>query len=228
MTESSLSLKDISIRLFKSDAIKFGNYVTGTGAVTPVYFDLRVIVSYPSLMKDLSILLSQRVQKLVAQNQQSSPQPIRTVLCGVPFTAIPIASLVSVNTDIPMIMKRKEAKNYGTRKLIEGVFNKGDTCILVDDVIMFGDSILETAKELNDAGLKCSQTVVICDRQQGAIEKVARRGIEVYALLTLTEIMDHLREANYVTQELCEMVRDYLAESQVSHNLVNSICKNGK
>lgn len=49
-------------------------------------------------------------------------------------------------------MKRKAAKSYGTKELIEGVWNKGDTCILIDDVIMFGDSILETVEDLVKAG----------------------------------------------------------------------------
>lgn len=50
MAESNLTLKDIAIRLFKANAIKFGSFTTQSGAVTPVYFDLRVTVSYPSLM----------------------------------------------------------------------------------------------------------------------------------------------------------------------------------
>ncbi|CAH1125451.1 unnamed protein product [Ceutorhynchus assimilis] len=221
MTESNLMLKDIAIRLFKANAIKFGNITTGSGAVTPVYFDLRVIVSYPSLMKDLSILLSQRVQELIKVNEAAHPEPTRTIVCGVPYTAVPITSLVSVNADIPMIMKRKQAKDYGTKNLIEGVWSKGDTCILVDDVIMFGDSILEIATELTNSGLNCSQVVVICDREQGAIEKVARRGIKVYALLTLSEIMKYLLESNYVTNQDCDMVQNYLANNQVSDQLIN-------
>lgn len=103
--------------------------------------------------KDLSKALSQRVQQLVKENENTCPSPTRSLICGVPFTAVPVATLVSVNTDIPMIMKRKQAKSYGTKELIEGVWNKGDTCILVDDVIMFGDSILETVEDLRNAGM---------------------------------------------------------------------------
>lgn len=173
MTESNLTLKDIAVRLFKANAIKFGSFTTQSGAVTPVYFDLRVIVSYPTLLvskfrlsrvpkclnaqlqKDLSILLSQRVQQLVNENQRTETSPTRTVICGVPITALPVTTLVAVHTNIPMIMKRKAAKNYGTKELIEGVWEKGDTCILIDDVIMFGDSILETVEDLVKAGKYC-------------------------------------------------------------------------
>jgi len=101
----------------------------------------------------LSILLSQRVQELIRENQKTETSPTRTVVCGVPITALPVTTLVAVHTNIPMIMKRKAAKSYGTRELIEGVWEKGDTCILIDDVIMFGDSILETVDDLVKAGI---------------------------------------------------------------------------
>ncbi|XP_066253083.1 uridine 5'-monophosphate synthase-like [Euwallacea similis] len=228
MCDASLSLKDISVRLFKANAIKFGNFTTGSGALTPVYFDLRVIVSYPSLMNDVSILLGQLIQEIVKENECKThlSSPGRNLICGVPITAIPITSLASVHIKIPMILKRKVAKSYGTRELIEGVWNKGDTCVLVDDVIMFGDSILDTVKDLVDAGIKCSQAVVICDREQGAVEKLARKGIQVYSLLTLTQILEYLKEDNYVSQESCDMVRGYLAANPVSDELTDQ-CNNG-
>jgi len=224
---SDLTLKDISIRLFKANAIKFGHITTQSGNVTPVYFDLRVIVSYPELMKDLSTLLSDRVNALVEEIRKNDPATTnRVLLCGVPYTAVPITTLISVKTNIPMIFKRKEAKSYGTGQLIEGVWKPGDTCVLVDDVIMFGDSILETADDLVDAGLLCSEVVVLLDRQQGAIEKVGKKGIKVHPLLTLTEIMTYLLEGNYVTADTCSMVKDYLKTNQISDLFSNGVCNN--
>ncbi|XP_050310308.1 uridine 5'-monophosphate synthase-like [Anthonomus grandis grandis] len=210
MCDSSAYVEDISMRLFKANAIKFDDFVLETGATTPVYFDFKVIVSYPDLMRDLAIVISIRVNQILKQ------RPRKYVICGIPYSAVPITALVSQDTDLPMIIKRKEAKP-GT-KLVEGVWNKGDRCILIDDVLMFGDSIIETVDQIRATGFRCKNVIVICDRQHGAIARIAAKGVRVHALLTLTEIMEHLFYEGCVTQETFDRVQHYLAANQLPRN----------
>lgn len=73
-------------------------------------------------------------------------------LCGVPYTALPIATIMSVNGCYPMLIRRKEAKSYGTKKLIEGKYNAGDVCLIIEDVITSGSSIMETVQDLRSDG----------------------------------------------------------------------------
>uniref|UniRef100_A0AAR5QCB6 Uridine 5'-monophosphate synthase n=1 Tax=Dendroctonus ponderosae TaxID=77166 RepID=A0AAR5QCB6_DENPD len=137
------------------------------------------------------------------------------ILCGVPYTALPIATAVSLQTGLPMVMRRKEAKDYGTKKLIEGVFNAGDQCLIIEDVVTSGSSILETVKDLQNEGLKCSDAIVLLNREQGGAGILQKNGIKMHALLTLSQLMDYLFKANCIDVQVVEKVKQYLAENQV-------------
>lgn len=137
------------------------------------------------------------------------------ILCGVPYTALPIATAISLKTLKPMVLRRKETKNYGTKKIIEGAFKKGNKCLIIEDVVTSGSSILETVKDLNDAGILCSDAVVLLNREQGGQQFLQMNGIKMHALFTLRQLMGYLKAEHCVDDNLVDQVVKYLSTTQV-------------
>lgn len=198
-------LKEIAIQLFKIDAVKFGEFMTKSGVKTPVYFDLRVIVSHPDLMESISKVI---YDFAVADTKCDH-------LCGVPYTALPIATLLSVQSKVPMLMRRKEAKAYGTKKMIEGQYKPGQTCLIIEDVVTSGSSVLETVTDLRKEGLQVNEAIIILDRQQGGEKALELNNVTMRSLFTLTQLVDILVSAGYVDKSVAATIAAYLAETQI-------------
>ena len=148
--------KQFFLEAYKLEIIKFGRFTLKSGIESPFYVDLRPLASDPHILKHLA-----------AHMLYLTPSEGVDLLCGVPYAALPVATAMSLQSGTPLIIKRKEAKAYGTKKLIEGIYKKGQNCLLVEDVITSGKSLLETIAEVEREGLQVRDIVVILDREQG-------------------------------------------------------------
>lgn len=209
MCEFQMDGKSELIRnLFDIQAIKFGQYTLKSGLQSPIYVDLRVIIAHPRMLETLSKMLWAAV---------SQGFPYKTV-CGVPYTAIPLATCISVQEGLPMLLKRKEAKTYGTKKMVEGDIKQGDECLVVEDVVTTGESVLETVRSLRAEGLTVNSAVVVLDRNQGAGVNLAREGITLHRVLVLDEVLSCLVSSKCVHEDMADRVREFIA----SHNMAVS------
>lgn len=197
-------MKNITLELFQLGAFKFGDFLLKSGLRSPVYIDLRMTIARPHLLASIAEALHSIARGISFD-----------LLCGVPYTALPFATAISIAHNIPMVLKRREKKEHGTGKMVEGIFSKGQRCLVIEDVVTSGKSILETSEQLNAEGLIVQDAVVLVDREQGGRKILAEKGIQLHSVCTISSIVNALVEKKKIDDTTAAATLGFIQSNQL-------------
>ena len=194
--------------LWKLNAIEFGDYTLGRTAVhSPIYVNLRRLISNPKALARCARIIKEELETLMSmRNPHLHPF---TLVAGVPFGGLHVATAFSLKVNTPMIYIHPPSTDKAD--LIEGRYVRGQTCLIIDDLITGGGSILQTAATLEAAGLVVRDAVTLIDRQEGGKAALKAAGINLISILSLEQITTYLMSAGHISEDQYKHTTDYLA-----------------
>ncbi len=196
-------LSSLADGLLEAGCIKFGEFTLKSGLKSPIYIDLRYIISFPKLLEQIGAAYLPLLNTLHFSR-----------IAGLPYAAIPIATAISLAGNFPMIYPRKEVKSYGTKAEIEGEYHAGETVLVIDDLATTGGSKFEAIEKLTGVGLVVKDVVVLVDRQSGAKESLEQAGYNLHAVLTITQLLDHWEATGAVDKVKIAETREFLKQAK--------------
>jgi len=164
-------LKDI---LKELKVVQKGEFILTSGRKSNYFVNIKRASTNPEVLREIG--------KAIA------PYVGDCKIAGMALGAVPLAVAVALETNRPFVMVRKEAKDHGTKELVEGDVAPGDKFIIVEDVATTGGSTLRVVSALRQKGANVSKAIVVVDREEGAREMLTEHGIELISLFKVQDL----------------------------------------
>jgi orotate phosphoribosyltransferase len=170
---------DLAVALREAAYLE-GDFLLRSGKRSQYYLDKYRFETVPELLKPIG----ERIAAIVREHASDA-----TRLAGPELGAVALAASASLASGLPFLIVRKAAKEYGTTKRIEGVFDAGDCVCLVEDVVTSGGALLDSVEALRDAGVVVHTAVCVVDREEGGADALARQAVRLRPLFRASDLL---------------------------------------
>jgi orotate phosphoribosyltransferase len=171
-----MTTEDLIAALRDADAVRFGTFELAHGGTSEYYVDKYLFETDPRCLRLVAEAFADRVDET-------------DKLAGVALGGVPLAAATSVVGGNPYVIARKQAKEYGTAKRIEGRLDEGERVTIVEDIATTGQSAVDAVEALRDAGATVDRALIVVDREEGGRENLADAGVEMEALVTASQLL---------------------------------------
>jgi orotate phosphoribosyltransferase len=187
-------LDELAMVLVKVKAIQFGTFTLASGRISSYYIDLRTIPSYPGAYKTL-------IEAYGAFLKHEFKETSYDAIAGIPTAGLTLSSPLALALEKPMIYVRKDEKDHGRGKLVEGVTRPGWKVLVVDDVVTSGASILTAVEAIRAEGCDVVSASVVIDRLEGGTTAMKKQGVKLHAMTDILELVKILRSKALLSSE---------------------------
>jgi orotate phosphoribosyltransferase len=165
----------LAARVFAASHLT-GTFVLRSGRKADHYFDKYRFESDPALLADIVAAMAPLVP------------PGVDGLAGLELGGVPLATMLSSVTGLPVYFVRKEPKKYGTEKVCEGGDVEGLRLVVIEDVVTTGGQMVLSVQDLRTEGAIVEHALCVIDREGGGGDVVGAEGIELRSLFTMRDL----------------------------------------
>jgi len=168
-------------RALREHAYLEGDFVLRSGKRSQYYLDKYRFETRPDLLGALG-------ERIAGAVREHAPRATR--LAGPELGAVALAAAGSLASGLPFLIVRKAAKQYGTAKRVEGVYEEGECVCVVEDVVTSGGALVEAVEALRQAGLIVRTAVCVVDREEGGADALARQSVELRPIFVAADLVN--------------------------------------
>jgi orotate phosphoribosyltransferase len=167
--------KKLAAKIYETSHLE-GSFKLRSGQTSSEYFDKYLFESDPTLLAEIGVQMSELIPG------------VTEVLAGLEMGGIPIATVLSAKTGLPVVFVRKQAKEYGTCKLAEGTDIAGKNVCVIEDVVTTGGQIVLSARDLRELGARVEHVLCVIERDERSRDNLKKEGLELHSLFTMDEL----------------------------------------
>ena len=176
--ELDIQKQELIAALKACGAVRYGDFTLASGKKSKYYIDIKKASTDP---KTLKLIARQAALKVKEMN-------VSTV-AGVELGGVPLATAVSMETELPLLIVRKSIKDYGTKSRFVGDIKPKDKIVMLEDVTTSGGSVRNAIEIVRETGANVKYVISVVDREEGAKENLEEAGAELVPLVTASDLL---------------------------------------
>ena len=159
-------------------AVRYGNFTLASGKKSKYYIDIKKASTDPKTLKLIARQAAFRIKQMDVN-----------IIAGVELGGVPLATAVSMETELPLLIVRKAIKDYGTKSRFVGDIRPEDRLVMLEDVTTSGGSVRNAIEVVRETGASVKYVISVVDREEGAIENLKEVGTELVPLVSASDLL---------------------------------------
>jgi orotate phosphoribosyltransferase len=179
-TEKELEIQkqELIAALKACGAIRYGDFTLASGKKSKYYIDIKKASTDPKTLKLIARQAAFRIKQMDVN-----------IIAGVELGGVPLATAVSMETELPLLIVRKAVKDYGTKSRFVGDIKPEDRLVMLEDVTTSGGSVRDAVEVVRETGANVKYVICVVDREEGAIENLKETGVELVPLVSASDLL---------------------------------------